>query len=46
MSLLSPVKVGVGQQSIGQGGPQKGPKTFAEMGIQSKPVEGEGCTIM
>jgi hypothetical protein len=46
MSLPSPVKVGVGQQSIGQGGPQKGPKTFAEMGIQSKPVEGEGCTIM
>jgi hypothetical protein len=46
MSLPSPVKVGVGQQGIGQGGPQKGPKTFAEMGIQSKPVEGEGCLIM
>jgi hypothetical protein len=46
MSLPSPVKVGVGQQGLSQGGPQKGPKTFAEMGIQSKPVEGEGCLIM
>jgi hypothetical protein len=47
--LPSPVK-GQGiptQQSLGsQGGPQKGPKTFAEMGFQSKPVEGEGCVIM
>jgi hypothetical protein len=42
MSLPSPVKVGVGQQGVSHGGPQKGPKTFAEMGIQSKPVEGEG----
>jgi hypothetical protein len=46
MSLPSPVKSGVGQQGVSQGGPQKGPKTFAEMGIQSKPVEGEGCLIM
>jgi hypothetical protein len=48
MSLPSPVKgQGSGQLgSGGQGGPQKGPKTFAEMGIQSKPVEGEGCLIM
>jgi hypothetical protein len=29
-----------------QGGPTKGPKTFAEMGFQSKPVEGENCIIM
>jgi hypothetical protein len=46
MSLPSPVKAGVGQQGVSQGVPQKGPKTFAEMGIQSKPVEGEGCLIM
>jgi hypothetical protein len=46
MSLPSPVKAGVGSGLGGQGGPQKGPKTFAEMGIQSKPVEGEGCLIM
>jgi hypothetical protein len=46
MSLPSPVKVGVAPGWGGQGGPQKGPKTFAEMGIQSKPVEGEGCLIM
>jgi len=46
MSLPSPVKAGAGQGSGSQGGPQKGPKTFAEMGIQSKPVEGEGCLIM
>jgi len=46
MSLPSPVKAGVGQGLGGLGVPQKGPKTFAEMGIQSKPVEGEGCLIM
>jgi hypothetical protein len=46
MSLPSPVKAGVAPGWGGQGGPQKGPKTFAEMGIQSKPVEGEGCLIM
>lgn len=46
MSLPSPVKAPVGQGLGGQGVPQKGPKTFAEMGIQSKPVEGEGCLIM
>lgn len=47
MSLPSPVNAGPGQQGVaGQGVPQKGPKTFAEMGIQSKPVEGEGCVIM
>jgi len=48
MSLPSPVKgPGMGQQeSGGQGRHQKGPKTFAEMGIQSKPVEGDGCLIM
>ena len=46
MSLPSPVKVGGGPSSGNQGVPQKGPKTFAEMGIQSKPVEGEGCLIM
>lgn len=47
ISLPSPVNAGPGQQGIGgQAVPQKGPKTFAEMGIQSKPVEGEGCLIM
>jgi len=46
MSLPSPVKAGGGQQGISQEAHQKGPKTFAEMGIQSKPVEGEGCLIM
>lgn len=46
MSLTSPVKAPVGQGLGGQGVPQKGPRTFAEMGIQSKPVEGEGCLIM
>ena len=45
--LPSPVKRPDLQQAPGgQAGPQKGPKTFAEMGFQSKPVEGEGCLIM
>jgi hypothetical protein len=41
-SLPSPVKT----HGAGAGVGQKGPKTFAEMGFQSKPVEGEGCLIM
>ena len=45
--LSSPVKGPGLQQCLGgQGGPQKGPKTFAEMGFASKPVEDEGCCIM
>jgi hypothetical protein len=42
--MPSPIKGAQG--GMGHAGPSKGPKTFAEMGFQSKPVEGENCVTM